>query len=440
MPLLKKGSGDGDLHGVLSDAATVAVIQGLGLAVGYVAQLLFARWLGRFEYGLYSFSWSALVLVATLAGFGYPLLGVRETSAAMASGQNGRVLGFVRFSARRVGIVALLATVVSVVALLIAGNDVAEDYRLPLLYAASSIVPLALIILFGELARGMGRPALAYAPRVLMVPLGVVLLTIALRAAGVVLTASRLVLLLAGVTLLIALAQGWRIRICAREVADGAPPQSDAVAWRQAARPMYLGVLFGTTMNQFDSVLIGVLSSPDAVAVYFVAKRTALLVATFLTAMNAMVAPRISRIYQTGTRDELQQMIRRVLPFVLIPGTAAVLVLAAGHAPLLRFLGSDYAGAKWPLLMLLGSYFVNVAVGPSAFLLTMTGHQWVHARIMGLSAATMVLGMLALVPTWGAVAAAGVFAVVTVMWNVATWLTAWRITGIDTSFVCLLRR
>ena len=62
----------GVIHRTVQDASLVMVIRALGGVILYMSQIVLARWMGKADYGIYSFVWAWVWLAAVLAGSGLP--------------------------------------------------------------------------------------------------------------------------------------------------------------------------------------------------------------------------------------------------------------------------------------------------------------------------------------------------------------------------------
>ena len=146
------------------------ILQVGGIGLGYVLQILLARWMGSAAYGAYTyvFAWASTVALAT--GMGLPAAVLRFVPAYQAEGDLARLHGLLKSSNRLVfGLgtgLSLIATAVILALDAVRGLD-----AVPLLLLGAWSVPLlALVNLRAETLRAARRIGWAYAPQMVLRP------------------------------------------------------------------------------------------------------------------------------------------------------------------------------------------------------------------------------------------------------------------------------
>src|ERR1700733_5656222 len=90
-------------------AVFALIIQVLGAGLTYLSQIVFARWMGISQFGVYAYLTAWTTILALLAGLGFPLSVLRFIPEYRAHGDYQRLRGVIRLSRR-----ATLATGVGV--------------------------------------------------------------------------------------------------------------------------------------------------------------------------------------------------------------------------------------------------------------------------------------------------------------------------------------
>jgi O-antigen/teichoic acid export membrane protein len=185
--------------------------------------------------------------------------------------------------------------------------------------------------------------------------------------------------------------------------------------------------------------MLGALSEPGQAGLFAVANRIALLLAFGLAAVNAVAAPLISQLHATGEKKELQAMLRLAAKGIaLFTLPAALFVLVAGKW-LLALFGAEFVAAYEPLCWLVAGQTINALAGSVGFILTMTGHQLVAARIIWVAAIGKLSLNFLLMPTFGALGGAIGSAIMLAFWNIWLWREVRKRLELEPTILALLK-
>ena len=152
---------DAMLHGeddraVSQRIAIVAfVVRVISAAIAYVSQVLLARWMGEFEYGIFVVVWVGAVILGGLACLGFQTAVIRFVPEYVERGE-ARLLRGVLLGSRVHGFIA--ATVFAVIGglgLYFFGDTLSSYYLIPLSLGALTLPMLARV--HAGVARMMGR-------------------------------------------------------------------------------------------------------------------------------------------------------------------------------------------------------------------------------------------------------------------------------------------
>lgn len=361
-------------------AGTVLLVQAGGLALGYAAQVLLARWMGAAGYGTYVYAMGWAVLLSKVGSLGLPTAALRFVPAYERSGEAGRLFAFLRSSRQRVLAAGSAVALLGSAAVLLLSRYTPLPAA-PLALGVGLTPLLALVVFETEALRALRRVGWAYAPPRLLRPLlllagaGALALTGRATALGVLAVAAAALLV---VLMLQRLASP-------REQLASAPPAADPDRrqWLRVALPLLLTHGFLMMVNKTDLFFVGAWLGPSAAAYYHAAVQTAhaALAATF--AVDVVAAPAVSRSYADGDREALQRLATRMAHWYFWPTLATGLVLAAASPWVLALFGPGFARARPALLLLLLGLLANAATGVQRHLLSLTGHERDVARVYG---------------------------------------------------------
>lgn len=131
-------------------AFTVRVISA---AIAYVSQVLLARWMGDFEYGIFVVVWVGAVILGGLACLGFQTAIIRFVPEYLERGENQLLRGVLLGSRVHGFIAATVFAVVGGLGLYAFGDSLSSYYLIPLYLGAITLPMLALT----EIQDGMSR-------------------------------------------------------------------------------------------------------------------------------------------------------------------------------------------------------------------------------------------------------------------------------------------
>jgi len=177
--------------------------------------------------------------------------------------------------------------------------------------------------------------------------------------------------------------------------------------------------------GSLDSLILGFFTTPETVAYYEAAAKSAMIISIPLIAVNAAAPPLFAQLHQKSDLrglEALAQATARWMYYLALP--LALLALAVA-SELLGFFGSGFSEAGIALRLLALGQLVNVACGSVGFILAMTGHQMTLTLVLALAGATgipLMAGAAALFGLTGLAAAKSLWLVgVNVLMSLGVW-------------------
>ena len=155
--------------------------------------------------------------------------------------------------------------------------------------------------------------------------------------------------------------------------------------WHSVALPLLLISGIFSLLNYVDTIMIGIMSTSENVAIYSLATRFATLVLFILQSFNIVIAPKISEYYSEGNNKKLQEFISlmsKIMFFTTIP--ILLFLIFFGHQ-ILKYFGPYYEQGYTAMILLALGQTVNVSFGPIGFLLSMTKYQKLSFKIIIIS-------------------------------------------------------
>ncbi len=425
---------DGHLAQVVRGAAMVMGIRVAGAAITLMSQVLLARWMGAFQYGIFAYVWVWVIVLGILAPMGFGTSTLRFVPDYHVNKKWRRLAGILDASWRVVMIFGLVAMAAGLVALMLFRNEVAPYYLAPLAVALICVPAFALTDTLEGTARAFGWVNLAYLPAYIVRPLGIVLVGGVIYFTVGELTGLAAVIGALGATLATLIGQRLMLSRRIAKTVPAAKPFRHTRHWIMASMPLVLAEGLYLVLLNTDIVLLGAYVDPDHVGIYFAATRIVNLVVFIYFAVAALALPKFAELHAKGDRMGLQAFVHDIVQWIFWPTLAAVaVILAFGHVALGLF-GADFEGGYPLLAVLMLGFLARASTGPIEYLLNMTGNQNVTAVAYGAAAILNIALNLILIPHFGLMGAAASTAISLVCASVWLFLAVRRRLGI-TAFV-----
>jgi len=398
--------------------------------IAFASQVLMARWMGSFEYGIFVLVWVSMVILGNLVCLGFHTSVIRFVPEYREKGLLAELRGILLTSRLFAFLSASFFAVAGIAGILLLSGHIENYYVRPFILGLICMPMIALADVLQGIARAYSwaisalMPTYITRPVLILVFLGLALLLGYRPCSEMALIAAILATYTTTVTQLL----GVTARIDAK--LPRGPRKILLGSWFMVSLPIFLVESFFFLLTNADVLMVGRFMAPDHVAIYFATVKTLALVHFVYFAVKAGVAQRYAQFTHGGSRDQLESFARETVAWTFWPSLAmALLVLALGE-PLLKLFGPGFS-AGYPLLFVLTIGVVaRAAVGPAESLLTMSGNQNVCALVYALTLALNVGLSVLFIPTLGLWGAAVATAAAMVFEAMALAFTVWRRLGI----------
>jgi O-antigen/teichoic acid export membrane protein len=396
-----------DAAAVSQRTALIAFLTRLvSAALAYLSQVLIARWIGDYQYGVFAVVWVGAVMLGGLSCLGFQRAVVRFVPEYQALGEADLLRGVLRHSPGQAVLTGALVSGIGLACLWAFPGLAGSLYLLPLVLAALVVPILALTELEEGIARAFDWADLALWPTYIFRPLAI--LAAMAAAVGLGFRADAVTALTAAVagTYCVTLAQLLLVRRrLARVVAPG-PRRYRRSAWMVIALPIFVVEGLFNLMTSVDIILVGQMRAPNEAGIYFATVKTLALINFVYYAIRAGATHRFSYYHAAGDRAGLERLVRETLQWTFWPSVAmAGFLLVAGRL-LLGLFGPDFV-AGYPLLFIFAAgLLVRASVGPAESLLSMAGEQRICALVYLACFLLNVSLLMLLIPRFGLAGAA----------------------------------
>ncbi len=412
-------------------AASAFFVRVLSAGLAYVSQMLLARWLGGFEYGVFVVLWTLVITLGVVFAFGLEQSVITLLRKYAHEGDHAGARGLLLASRLFAFVVSALIAAAGCTLLWMRPDLVADYYVVPIFVAAVCLPIYTVAEVQDAIAVAHGWPDLALMPTFLARPALILLVVGGAFLAGLPTTAVAAcwaaVIATWSVTLVQTVLLGRRLATTLPAVA----PRWDLRLWLRLSAPMFLVDAFLVLLNSIDILVVGRFAEPDRVAIYFATVKTLALVHFVHYAARVASAERFASAWHAGDRADLVTFVARVVRWTFWASLAmSIGVLIVGR-PLLWLFGPDFTEGFPILFVLIVGVLARASVGPAETLLSMAGQQGASALVYGLTFAGSVLLNLILVPIYGIWGAAFATTAAMVFESVLLALVVRRRLGLD---------
>jgi O-antigen/teichoic acid export membrane protein len=387
-------------------AGTVFLIRVVSALLAFGSQVLFARWMGSFQFGIYVYVWTWVLLLGQAIDLGLGTAAQRFIPEYRERGLLALLRGFVSGS-RWVA----LGIAIAIAALAAGGVRLLEpwldDYMIIPLYLACMIIPAyALANVQEGIARSYDWVGLSMMPGYVVRQL---LLTVLMAAAYFAQLPMNAVtaMIVAGVSIWLPilgqlLVVNWRL---SSRIERG-PKAYDFKIWLLTALPILMVEGFYSLLAYTDVIVLQYFRPPDEVAIYYAAAKTLALVSFIYYSVSATTAHRFSGYHITGDRKALSAFIAQSIKWTFWPSLAATVLLLLCGRPILGLFGAQFTDGYHLMFILAAGLLARAAIGPIERLLNMLGEQRICALVYALAFGVNIGLCIALIPHFGMAGAA----------------------------------
>ena len=385
--------------------------------------VVLARALGAEGFGVYSFVFALITILAIPAQMGLPNLVVRETAKAQAANDWALINGLWRWSTLMALMMSAVLIVIGALAAWIFAARLPEG-GLAVFYWGLVLVPLiALGNLRGAALRGLRHVVQGQLPEFILRPAFLVILVLGayFGLSARALTASDAMMLHAFASLAAFIIGAWLLlNKRPKELIAQKEKKSEVGAWLASALP--LGMIAGMqVVNQnIGSLALGIFDSYTEVALFKISSQVAAVVSTPITIINIAIAPYLSRLFYSGQREGLIELVNMS---IIISGSLSILIFIIltifGRFIISSFFGAGFSGSYVPLLVLsFGNVLISL-MGPLLTLASMTGNEALAMRSMALGTVIIIPALIVLVINYSSAGAALAVVFSMVIWRVS---------------------
>ena len=397
--------------------------------ISLVSQVLLARWMGSFDFGIYIYAWTWVLMIGALSDMGLSSAARRFIPEYTELKHFDLLRGFLSGSRWLASTIALTIGLVGIGVVTLASPWLG-DYEIIPLYLACATIPIyGLVQVQAGIAQSYDWPNLAFMPFYIVRQFVIVVLIGAAYLIGAPTHAvsAMLIALVAswGVTLgqMVALDRGLR-----KKVPPGAK-RYEVRAWLGTSLPIFVVEGFYLLLSYVDILTLEHFRSPNEVAVYYAAARLLAIVAFVYFAIAGATTHKFSEYFVAGDSKRLASFFAETVRWTFWPSLFACALILAFGIPLRELFGAGFVSGYDVMFILAAGMLARAAVGPAERLLNMLGERKPCALTYAGAFAVNLILCIVLIPRFGIEGAAAATATAIVCESVSLYIFAKRRLG-----------
>jgi O-antigen/teichoic acid export membrane protein len=420
---------DGSHHRIAQKVAGAAfMIRVVSAALIYASQIMFARWMGSFEFGIYVYVWTWVLLIGDLSDLGFASAAQRFIPEYTRRKANDFLRGFL-FRSRWIAVTsASLIAAMAAITIKLVEPWLPTYLVLPLTIACVTLPFYALMQIQDGIARSYNWINLALLPPYIVRHLLMLVLVAAAFLLHFPTDATTVVIAVVVSFALTVFVQTIVLnRKLARTVESG-PKAYEVKAWFAVSLPILMVEGFYLLLTNTDVLVLQHFRSPDDVAVYYATAKTLTLIAFVHFAVSAAVAHRFSEYHVASDHTRLKAILADSIRWTFWASLAATVVILAMGRPLLSLFGARFVEGYQLMFILTVGLLARASVGPVERLLSMLGEQRACAMIYASAFALNLALCIVLIPRFGMEGAAMSTSIALVIESILLfWVTKMRL-------------
>lgn len=394
--------------------------------------LLLTRKLGAGQFGILTYSFTLITLIASLSTNGINIMAFREPPALLSTGETGFWKGFYLWASKRVLWVSVLVSCLIVIVVL-AGVYYfhlpawqSSPYAIPILFAAASIPFYCLMNYYSSCLLGQHKTVLSFLPDNIIKPLFFLVVLICFFQFNIwnaILV--RDLSFVAG--FIFAMLMFYKLK-----KTDTTPPQYKTGEWKASWRSLFL-LNAATSLNaRLDIIMLGFFMDAAHIGIYNGADKVATSIIIFQAIMNQILSPSISRLHALNDKTGLQNMATKITRWVTIISFPVFILVIIFNKVILSYLGPAFTDGQAALIIICAGQFIGIAFGPLGVFSVVTKNEKITTRFILWKMGVLVLLNIILTPIWGINGAAIATATSIIFWNAGMYVVIKRRTGVST--------
>ena len=359
--------------GLARQSIVVMILKGFGMFLGYAVTILISREFGPVGLGIYSVTYTTIIVFSHVASLGLPVAILRYIGQFSGANDLGKRKSLY-YNALK--IIFLISLVLSC-ALFVFSNELGANlfgdpsYSHVLRWIALTAPFFTLNLINVEFLRALERITLSEVFRTVFISSSILLILYVSDDSSQFLPVIALSIGILGAAVLStgrSLSEIWKLK---------APEGSRVpiIEILNTGTPLMLVALGSYFLGNISVYLIQIFEDTRQVGIFSLSLKLSLLINFGLIAITTVIAPKMSGLFWDGKKLELTAFVQKATKYVFLLSLPPFLALVIFPGTLLKLIEPEFVSGKYVLVFLALGQILNAFGGPVSLLLNMSGHQ-----------------------------------------------------------------
>ena len=382
-------------------AGKVFLVRVASALLALASQVLLARWMGSFEFGIYIYVWTWVLMIGALSDAGLSSAARRFIPEYTGIKSFDLLRGFLSGSRWLAFGVATAVGAVGAIGVTTIAPYLDQFTVVPLYLACVTIPIYGLVQVQAGIAQSYDWPNLALMPFYIWRQITLTALMGAAYLFGAPTGAVTAMIVAVVTTWAVTIGQLIALDRRLKNTVPSGPKRYEVKTWFATSLPIFVAEAFYLLLTYVDILALENLRSPDDVAVYYAGARLLAIVAFVYFAISGATTHKFTEYHVSGDKARLAAFFAETVRWTFWPSLAiCVLILALGK-PLLGLFGAGFERGYPVMFILAVGMLARAALGPAERLLNMLGERKQCALIYAAAFAINLVLCVILIPRIG---------------------------------------
>lgn len=382
-------------------AGKVFLVRVASALLALVSQVLLARFMGAYEFGIYIYVWTWVLMIGALSDMGLSSAARRFIPEYTELRAFDHLRGFITGSRWLAFTIATVIGAAGALGVWLLQDAINHYTVIPLYLACVSIPIYGLVQMQAGIAQSYDWPNLALMPFYIWRQLAITVLMGAAWFFGAPTDAITAMIVAVVTTWLVTIGQ---LAVLDRRLKRKVEPGRKRYAvktWLATSLPIFVVEGFYLLLTYVDILMLEQMRSPDEVAVYYAGARLLAIVAFVYFAIAGATTHKFTQYHVAGDKERLAAFFKETTRWTFWPSLAVCAAILAFGYPLLGLFGPNFEEGYAVMFILAAGMLARAAVGPAERLLNMLGERTQCASIYAIAFAVNLTLCFMLIPPLG---------------------------------------